>query len=153
MKIPHYTDSLPYALESTSRILHEAIVRFFEKNGFEITHDEFVILDTLYANPEILQIDLAKLILKGRAHTGRFLMALEEKGFVKRVPSNKGKKLVMISSVTEDGIKIYKKIKKAIEDHVNSFQNEMTEEKEKELLNLLSIVKKDVLKKCDIKFK
>lgn len=152
MRIPHYTESLPYALESTSRIIHEAVKRFFEESKFEITHDEFVVLDTLYANPGILQIDLAKLILKGRAHTGRFLMSLESKGFVRRTPSSKGKKLIMLSSITDEGLKVYQKISHEIENHIESFHNHLTEEKEQELLKLLSLAKADVLAKYDIKF-
>ena len=103
MTFEHYTESLPYELELTSRVLHETIVRFFNENNFGITHDEFVVLDTLSINDGISQIDLAKLILKGRAHTGRFLMSLEEKGLVVRSPSKKGKRLIMQNSLTAKG--------------------------------------------------
>ena len=69
----HYTKTLPYELELTSRVLHEAAKCYFEQCNFPISPEEFAILDCLYLKPDIIQIDLAKMILKGRAHTGRFL--------------------------------------------------------------------------------
>ena len=68
----HYTKTLPYELELTSRVLHEATRCFFELQKFPISQEEFIILDCLYINPNIIQMEIAKLILKGRAHTGKF---------------------------------------------------------------------------------
>lgn len=152
MAFEHYTESLPYELELTSRILHEAILRFFSDEKFEITHDEFVVLDTLSTNDGISQIDLAKLILKGRAHTGRFLMSLEEKGYVKRTPSKKGKRLIMQNSVTASGKKILAKISKAIEEHIDDMNLHDNCDKAAKLIELLHLVRKDILEKYDIKF-
>lgn len=49
-----------------------------------ISGECFAALDTISCNKGICQRDLAKLILKDRANTGRILNSLEEKGFIKR---------------------------------------------------------------------
>lgn len=152
MEFTHYINCLPYELESASRIVHESIVRFFEESKFGISHDEFVILDTLIVYPGILQIDLARLILKGRAHTGRFLVSLETKGLVKRTPILKGRRAVISNTITEDGFKLHKKIADAIKNHMNSFDRKLTDNMEKQLIQMLHIFKKDVLSNCSIKF-
>lgn len=152
MEFTHYINCLPYELESASRIVHESIVRFFEECKFEISHDEFVILDTLIVYPGILQIDLARLILKGRAHTGRFLVSLETKGLVKRTPILKGRRAVISNTITDDGLKLHKKIADAIKNHMNSYDRKLTDDMEKQLIQMLHTFKKDVLSNCSIKF-
>ena len=66
--------------------------------------DEFTILDTIIAKPGLSQADLARLILKGKAHTGRFIMALEEKGLLERHVAERDGKVVAIrvEYITED---------------------------------------------------
>lgn len=152
MAFEHYTESLPYELELTSRVLHETIVRFFNENNFGITHDEFVVLDTLSINDGISQIDLAKLILKGRAHTGRFLMSLEEKGLVTRSPSKKGKRLIMQNSVTTKGRQLLKQLSDSVEQHIKDMNLQDKQENAFKLIELLRVVRSDLLEKYDIKF-
>lgn len=152
MTFEHYTESLPYELELTSRVLHETIVRFFNENNFGITHDEFVVLDTLSINDGISQIDLAKLILKGRAHTGRFLMSLEEKGLVVRSPSKKGKRLIMQNSVTAKGRLVLQKVSDFIEQYINDMNLQDKQENAAKLIQLLRVVRSDLLERFDIKF-
>ena len=99
----HYTKSLPYELELTSRVLHEVAKCFFDDNKYPVNQDEFIILDCLYMYPEIIQIELAKLMLKGRAHTGKFLKSLEEKKLIERTPAKQDSKIVMKITVTPEG--------------------------------------------------
>ena len=77
-----YIESFPYEVELTARICHENAKRLLESYTDEVSIDEFSILDTIVARPGLSQADLARLVLKGKAHTGRFIMSLEEKGFV-----------------------------------------------------------------------
>ena len=98
----HYTKTLPYELELTSRVLHEATRCFFELQKFPISQEEFIILDCLYINPNIIQMEIAKLILKGRAHTGKFLKSLEEKKLITRTPVKQGSKIVMQIKITDE---------------------------------------------------
>lgn len=74
-----YIDSFPYAIELTARMCHENARRLLEACTKELSIEEFSVLDTLIARPGLSQADLARLILKGKAHTGRFLMALEQR--------------------------------------------------------------------------
>ena len=82
MKQKFYINSFPYEIELTARVCHENARRLLESYTSEVSIDEFTILDTIIAKPGLSQADLARLILKGKAHTGRFIMALEEKGLL-----------------------------------------------------------------------
>jgi len=83
-KLEHYTDSIHYELEQTSRLMKILTKKLFEKLEIGITMDEYAALDTISINAGICQRDLAKLIIKDRANTGRILDTLEQKGFITR---------------------------------------------------------------------
>lgn len=63
-------------------------------------------LDAIYCHPKICQRDLAKLILKDRANTGRIVDSLEKKGFIKRYNDTKNKRLVKKLEITEEGTQV-----------------------------------------------
>ena len=87
--LDHYTDSINYELEQTSRLMNMLTNQLFKKLDLSVTLDEYITLDTVSVNAGICQRDLAKLILKDRANTGRILNELEQKGFITRFINNK----------------------------------------------------------------
>ncbi|MGN0031318.1 MAG: MarR family winged helix-turn-helix transcriptional regulator [Candidatus Gastranaerophilaceae bacterium] len=107
-----YIDSLPYEIELTARICHENARRLLEQLTDEVSIDEFTVLDTIIARPDLSQADLARIILKGKAHTGRFLMSLENKGFIERKVLERGGKLIKMSVVTDKGRIFYENVVK-----------------------------------------
>lgn len=147
----HYTQSLLYELELTSRILREAGRSLFEKEGFPITPDEFIILDYLYMDPNIIQMELAKQILKGRAHTGKFLKSLEEKKLITRTPVIQESKLVMKLTITPEGLKLYKQICDCTDKFVQEANARISVDIAG-LITALKTIREDAVKKFDIKF-
>ncbi len=102
--IGHYTDSIHYELEQTSRLMNMLTNQLFKKLEITITLDEYIALDTVSINAGICQRDLAKLILKDRANTGRILNELEQKGFITRFIDTKNNRLVKKLGITEAGL-------------------------------------------------
>lgn len=102
-KLLHYTDSIHYELEQTSRLMKMLTNQLFEKLGITMSMDEYSALDTISINAGICQRDLAKLIIKDRANTGRILSSLEEKGFITRFIDTKNNRLVKKMGITEKG--------------------------------------------------
>ena len=147
----HYTKTLPYELELTSRILHEANRCFFEINKFPITQEEFIILDCLYINPNIIQMELAKLILKGRAHTRKFLKSLEEKKLITRTPIKQDSKIVMQITITKKGLEVYNQISKAMDEYIKTASRGLNIDI-KDVIKALQIIRADATKRFNIKF-
>ena len=147
----HYTKSLPYELELTSRVLHEAARCFFEQHKFSISQEEFIILDCLYMYPGIIQIELAKLIMKGRAHTGKFLKSLEQKGLIARTPKNQGSKIIMESTITAKGLEIYKTISNALDQYISE-SSTYADIDVQNVIKILQLIRDDAIKKFNIKF-
>lgn len=120
VKILHYTDSVHYELEQTVRLMKKLTVQLFDKLNLELSPDEYVTLDTVSINAGICQRDLAKLILKDRANTGRILDSLEQKGFITRFVDTKNNRLVKKMGITEKGYEELDAINKKIKMYVES---------------------------------
>lgn len=150
-EIVNYTKTLPYELDLTSRVLHEVMVSFFKNNNFPISLEEFIILDCLSMNPEIIQIQIAKMTLKGRGHTGKFLKSLEEKKLITRIPVKKDFKVVIKIEITQNGKNLYKKMNSNIQQFVNTINPEI-ETKINTIIKDLQFIREDAIKKFNIKF-
>lgn len=90
----HYTDSIYYDIELTARIMKLLGTQVFENLKIGITPEEHAALDTIFCHPGICQRDLAKLILKDRANTGRILHSLESKNLITRTIDMKNNRLI-----------------------------------------------------------
>lgn len=136
-KLLHYTDSIHYELEQTSRLMKMLSIQLFNRLGISMTLEEYAALDTVSVNAGICQRDLAKLLLKDRANTGRILNTLEEKGFITRFIDTKNNRLVKKMGITEKGLKelnsINNKIKKYLEGVTKRLEQEDVEKVHKVL--------------------
>lgn len=102
--------------------------------------------------PDIIQIELAKLILKGRAHTGKFLKSLEEKKLIERTPAKQGSKIVMKISVTPKGHEVYETISKSLDEHIQESNSDYEIEKVREVIDMLRGIREKAVEKYSIKF-
>ena len=99
----HFTDTIFYQIELTAKYCKLLGQQVFEKLSVGISPEEFSVLDTLACNTYLCQRDLAKLILKDRANTGKLLDGLEKKGFITRKLSIKNNRPVKKVEITEEG--------------------------------------------------
>lgn len=128
IEILHYTDSIHYELEQTSRLMKMLGKQLFERLEIGITMDEYVALDTVSINAGICQRDLAKLIIKDRANTGRILDSLEQKGFITRFIDTKNNRLVKKMGITEKGYEELNYINQKIKNYFEGVTRRLSEE-------------------------
>lgn len=113
----HFTDTIFYQIELTARYSKMLGAQLFGKLGIGLTPEEFAALDTISAHEELCQRDIAKLILKDRANTGKLLDSLENKGFIERELASKNNRPVKIVKISELGKKVYADIYLKLEPH------------------------------------
>ena len=101
-----YTDSLFYDVKLTEKYSKMLVLQLFAKLNVPVNPEELLVLDVTYSNPDICQRDLAKLLVKDRANTGRLLESLEKKEYIKRVVDVKNNRLVKKIVLTEEGDKV-----------------------------------------------
>ena len=112
MEQEHFTDTIFYQIELTAKYCKLLGQQVFEQYQTGISVEEFAVLDTVLCNGELCQRDLAKLILKDRANTGKLLDTLENKGLVTRKLTTKNNRPVKIIELTKAG---REKIKNAVD--------------------------------------
>lgn len=135
--IGHYTDSIHYELEQTSRLMNMLTNQLFKKLELSITFDEYIALDTVSINAGICQRDLAKLILKDRANTGRILNELEQKGFITRFIDTKNNRLVKKMGITETGLQELNSINNKIKTYLSGVTKRIPPEDVDKVRNIL----------------
>jgi DNA-binding MarR family transcriptional regulator len=118
-KTKHFTDTIFYQIELTAKYTKMLGIQLFGKLGVGLTIEEFSTLDTISAHSELCQRDLAKLILKDRANTGKLLDTLESKGLIERELSVKNNRPVKIIKITKAGAKMYEDTYAKLEPHHN----------------------------------
>lgn len=116
-KTKHFTETIFYQVELTARYTKMLGTQLFGKLGIGLTTEEFATLDCISAQADLCQRDLAKLILKDRANTGKLLDSLETKGFIERELTVKNNRPVKIIKITEEGRKIYTETYDKLEPH------------------------------------
>lgn len=131
--IKHYIESIHFDITQTGRMMKLVAVQIFNKFGCNIMPDEYIAMDVISCNEGICQRDLAKLILKDRANTGRILNSLESKGLIKRFEDKKGNRLVKKMSLTDAGVKRLNITNKLIEKELETTRKFLSED---EILNL-----------------
>lgn len=106
----HYVDSPLFKLECTAKICERHFRNIFQRNlsHLGITQGELSVLDTIVRSPNISQIELARLLYKGRAHITQMLNSLEEKGLIERSNETKNGRQIRRTSLTTKGEKTYK---------------------------------------------
>ena len=68
-----------------------------------ITQGELCLLDTVVRSPEMSQIELARLLYKGRSHITQMLNSLEAKGLIERVYKTKNGRQIRRTLLTPEG--------------------------------------------------
>jgi DNA-binding MarR family transcriptional regulator len=113
----HYTDTIFYQIELTARYCKLLGQQVFEEYNMGMSVDEFAILDICNSHKELCQRDLAKLILRDRANTGKLLDTLEGKNLITRKLSMKNNRPVKIIEITEEGAQKVEEVISKIRPH------------------------------------
>lgn len=147
----HYTDSIHYELEQTAKLMKMLTVQLFEKLDIKLSLDECVALDLISVKKEICQRDLAKLILKDRANTGRILSSLEEKGLIKRFIDTKNNRLVKKMTITKCGAQTLNQVTEKIKTHLETATSAVSHDEIKKVQEVLKNFRIDLEKIVQMK--
>ncbi len=77
----------------------------FSEKGFDITPEQYLILELLIDNDEMYQRQIAEITHKDRANVARIIKILKDKGLIEKIPQARGRKIYKIV-VTEKGKKV-----------------------------------------------
>lgn len=148
-----FIEGLPYKLAETARI-SELMARNYYKNYVKsiLDLDEFRILSHILSNPDLSQSDLSKLVYKGKAHVGKILNEMEQKGFITRVLSTHNNMMVKRTALTEEGKRVYEETNEAFRQLGSKVLTEFSDDEIENFLYLLDKLKNKILENSEINF-
>ncbi len=144
-----YEDSLFYQLNSNSRYFNLLFEQFFKELNLGISATEHLALSIISDTKDCCQRDLARLLVKDRANTGKIANTLEKKGYININICEKHKRPVKILTITEKGRKLCEEIMEIILPTINRVYDEIdrkTLEQAKETLKEFRKVVEKVVK-------
>ena len=144
--IPHYTEGIFYELQRTARVLKVHAEQFFMELKLGITPEEYSTLDVIMCNSNICQRDLARMLLKDRANTGRILDKLEEKKLITRTLDTKNNRLVKMISITSAGVQTVTEVNNAIISRFSGISSCISREEVETIRESLATFRKTVEK-------
>lgn len=147
----HYIESIYYQLEQTARYCRYLGSQIFQKLDMPVSMDEFVTMDTISLNDGMCQRELAKLILKDRANTGRILNSLEEKGYIERFVDTKNNRLVRKMRLTPEGREITTKVSQVLREYIEKLPKVLSENDKFEIMESLKRFREGLEQEVEMK--
>ena len=143
-----FENSLFYQINLSSKCFNMLFEQFFKELNFGISATEHLALMIIAETKDCCQRDLARIIMKDRANTGKLASNLEQKGLIRIEATIKNNRAVKILAVTKEGIKLNKKVMDIVKPLLNNINQEVSEkvmeETKKALKNIREIVQKNV---------
>ncbi len=132
-----YTDSAYYCIRLTSRFLKVFTAQLLGKLNAGISTDEVFALDILKSRGAMSQRDLAKLLFRDRANTGKIAAALKEKGLVEINAEQKNNRLIKQLSLTNTGVELLDSLWKKSKPLFDRISKQFTKDEDKLLRKML----------------
>ena len=105
-----------YSLDKTIKTYRQFAQKRFLEQGFDITIDQWLVLNAIYEKPDITQFDIAGKVFKDTASVTRIIDLLIKKGLLKREVHSSDRRRFTLELTTE-GRKLINKITGVVEQN------------------------------------
>lgn len=131
--------SIPFYIASASNVLRLRLHRAFKEKGYNITPDQWGILNTLWRKDGKTQSEISKNISKDTSSVTRMLDLLEKENFIERCRSKDDRRSYQIF-LTPKGKKVKNKLISIVDEAHEMSLNGLSEEKRKLLVDMLNTI-------------
>ncbi len=136
-------NSISNEIVTCATLIKVLTLRAFKEHNFEITPEQFIILDAIINNEEIYQRKLGKILGKDRANITRLLDILFKKGLIEKESSSNGRKINKIK-ITKKGEDLRNKIFPVISKVRQSYLNGIEYKDIENCLKILNKIKENI---------
>lgn len=145
-----YTKKTGAMLVGASNLIRIYSWQVFAKAGFDITPEQFAILEILIEQNGLYQRQLSEITMKDRPNISRIVTILEKKGYItKRSEDSNGRKVQKLYT-TEKGRLEYERVIDSVMAMRCDYIEGVNEEDMKGCLNVLAQVKKNLYDKVNM---
>jgi len=115
----------------------------FQKHGFNLTPEQFLVMDTLWDEGVLSQQKIADIIFKDKNSVTKLIDALEKKGLVNRISDKSDRRLNQIH-ITERAIIIKEEITKIAVESTDGIIRDIPKEELMIFINVLNKMAKNI---------
>ena len=113
MTHPSDTRAYFFKIDTTIKKIRNALQKRFADAGFDLTVDQWVVIDHLHRNPGIAQSALAELTTKDAPTVTRIIDLLAKKGLAERRMADDDRRKFLVF-ITPEGEKLYEQMLPAV---------------------------------------
>ena len=98
-----FTNLIGNAIVASGRAIKVHNLNLYSKYGFDITPEQYLVLNMINDDENLSQNKLCELLYKDKSNMARIISVLEEKGFITKTLKTENKKQSNIIKITEKG--------------------------------------------------
>lgn len=140
-----FTNILGNSIVAAGRAIKVHNIEMYSKNNFEITPEQYVVLNML-KKESYSQARLCELLMKDKSNITRIISVLESKGLVQKQQQTENGKLVNKISLLEEGEKLCFKITPFMDESRKSYLKDITEDEMYTCIKVLGKIQKNLEK-------
>lgn len=134
----------------TGTLIRGFSTQTFTEKEFELTPDQYVILNLLLENDEIMyQRQLAEIMFKDRANISRIIDIMHRNGLIEKVPDSNGRRIYKLI-VTEKGKKIRNRVLPTDKELRAVITENISEEELNSMFHILEKMNKNIRDKVKL---
>jgi DNA-binding MarR family transcriptional regulator len=145
LKIDFPKDSLMPRLGKTSKMLRTYMKINFSEHGFDLTHEQLILIAHLYHEDGIKQKDLAFITERNKGSLARLVNTAEKKNLVARIPSTEDKRVNRIY-LTKQGRCVFEKLKPVLDECEAKVKKGLTQTEIKTMISVLEKIQNNISK-------
>lgn len=134
----------------TGTLIRGFSTQTFTEKAFELTPDQYVILNLLLENDEIMyQRQLAEIMFKDRANISRIIDIMHRNGLIEKVPDSNGRRIYKLV-VTEKGKEIRNRVLPTDKELRAVITENISEEELNSIFHILEKMNKNIRDKVKL---
>lgn len=122
-----YTEFIGYSVIKGEVFIKRKILSEFLKKGYDITFEQWTVLNVLYVEPGLIQSEIANKTYKDKTNITRILDVLSKKGYVVRKSHGKDRRSSCIY-LTDAGRKMFNDLIPCVESMNEQFRKGISDE-------------------------
>jgi len=140
-----FINILGNAIVAAGRAIKVHNIEIYSKNKFEITPEQYVVLNML-KKESYSQARLRELLMKDKSNMTRLISVLESKGLVQKQQQTENGKLVNKVSLLEEGENLCSRITPFMNESRKNYLRDITEDEMYTCIKVLSKIQKNLEK-------
>jgi len=144
---PYRRESLPgFVINRASKLMTDLLHKNFKEANQEVTPEQWIVLDELWRNDGLTQLEIANATFREQTSTSRILDNLVKRDFVYRAPNPSDKRSNLIY-LTKKGKGLQKSLMKIVKQTMEDAVSQIDEDELRTCLQVLNTISATISRK------